>query len=424
MPKTRPWFRLYTEIKDDLKIKKLSPEEKWLWIVLLCLAWESPVRGELLITPTVPCETDDIAGQAGMDPDMVEKALARFEALNMICREGDTWVVVNFKKRQYDKKSDWPENTRARKRTQREREKRVNAGAAQGEITSAGAVKEVARTVGSPAVTPVSLPERDLTETGGGHVENTPTVTPMSRQDSSVEKESGHSEIHPDVTSVSRESHAPNMRDIEGTGRCPDSNEGGEPLPPAGYGVCTFPVRDQECSPAPRSHANVTPLSRGSHPGYSRTSNYISSNNKYKHDDVINNNKQQQHVLKDNAQKESFIPLTLQQEFARPISPTEVDRLLTYLRGGMADEVICDAIKRAALQGSPKVSYVEGILKNWWAQGVRDMAGVECSDQEFKERKKARGGAAGGQRGRGQHRSNYVQDPPQLKYAGLIPTFG
>lgn len=54
------------------------------------------------------------------------------------------------------------------------------------------------------------------------------------------------------------------------------------------------------------------------------------------------------------------------------------------MRGGMDDEVVCDAIKRAALQGSPRVTYVEDIFKNWWAQGVRDIAGVERSIKNSK----------------------------------------
>lgn len=434
MSRTKPWFRLYSEISKDPKMRRLTPEERWLWIALLCAAWKSPVRGHLLISEGIPYEIQDMADEAAVEPNIVEKALSKFEALNMMRREGDTWVVTNFKKRQYDKKSDWPENTRTRKRNQREREKQGSAAVAGGTTAAVLEKEDTASDEHSSTAAPAS--DTGITKENGSYAENDESATLKSHQDSSTEKEGNHSRVtrvsHPGhaqcqstVTPVPRGNIASVTRDIEEAGGNYDSPSFDESPAPAGHGVCTYPVRYQESSRLIPGHAVVTPMPPQSKSAYFGTSNYISSDYKYIHaDDVIKNNKQQHHVSKENAQRETLIPLTLQQEFARPISPSEVDRLLTYLRGGMASEVICDAIRRAAIQGSPKVAYVEGILKNWWAQGVRDMAGVVRADKEFKERKKARGGVTSGQTNRGQDRSNSAQDPPKLKYAGLIPTFG
>ena len=42
------WFRLYHDLPNDRKLRKFSSQQKWAWVVLLCLASESKQRGFIL----------------------------------------------------------------------------------------------------------------------------------------------------------------------------------------------------------------------------------------------------------------------------------------------------------------------------------------------------------------------------------------
>ena len=59
------WFRMYSEVIHDPKIRKLSPAQRWVWVGLLCLASESDTRGVLEIAPGVPYEPEDLASLLG-----------------------------------------------------------------------------------------------------------------------------------------------------------------------------------------------------------------------------------------------------------------------------------------------------------------------------------------------------------------------
>lgn len=77
-----------------------------------------------------------------------------------------------------------------------------------------------------------------------------------------------------------------------------------------------------------------------------------------------------------------------EQEFGRPISPSEFERLNAFVvDDGMDDAVICEAIKRARANGVPKLTYVEAILTEWRDNQVTNMAGVKRVDLEFEKRK-------------------------------------
>jgi len=77
-----------------------------------------------------------------------------------------------------------------------------------------------------------------------------------------------------------------------------------------------------------------------------------------------------------------------EQEFGRPISPSEFERLYAFLANdGMDDAVVCEAIRRARANGVPKLTYVEAILREWRDNQVVNLAGVERVDKEFEKRK-------------------------------------
>lgn len=78
-----------------------------------------------------------------------------------------------------------------------------------------------------------------------------------------------------------------------------------------------------------------------------------------------------------------------EQEFGRLITPGVFHKLNEFYQDGMSDEVIAEAIRRAAENGAYNVKYISTILDTWQKQNVINMAGVKRADAEY-ERRKAR----------------------------------
>lgn len=115
-----PWFRAYSEMLHDPKIRRMSPAQRWVWVGLLCLASDSEERGTLELAPGVAYDLDDFEGALGVDAETVETCLAMAAKLGMIRYDGTKLIIVNWDKRQYDNPSDVPEATRARQRKHRQ----------------------------------------------------------------------------------------------------------------------------------------------------------------------------------------------------------------------------------------------------------------------------------------------------------------
>lgn len=115
-----PWFRVHAEARTDAKLESLPDDEFRVWFRLLCLASEQPERGviagysvRLLAVEVARC---DVA--------LLGRTLASLMELRIIeCdQETDSTRFIHWMERQYDKESDWPENTRSRKAEQRSRD--------------------------------------------------------------------------------------------------------------------------------------------------------------------------------------------------------------------------------------------------------------------------------------------------------------
>lgn len=98
---TSLWFRCYTEIKRDRKLRRLPPEHRWVWVVLMALAKESPLEGQLLISEDIPLTIDDIADEAAVEPEDAAQAIERFKEQNMLYEEDGVFVLANWDKRQF-----------------------------------------------------------------------------------------------------------------------------------------------------------------------------------------------------------------------------------------------------------------------------------------------------------------------------------
>lgn len=80
------------------------------------------------------------------------------------------------------------------------------------------------------------------------------------------------------------------------------------------------------------------------------------------------------------------IAATVENEFGRPISPVEAEKLNSYLEDGMPEGLVCEAIRRARLQGKP-IAYADGILKIWLNANIKTIEAVKLADLEHDQQK-------------------------------------
>jgi hypothetical protein len=103
-PRKHPWFRVYVELIWDRKIRRLSPEHRWLWIVCLACARSSPVSGFLLLSEGEPMIEDDFVDAASLKVPAVRSGLKALESLGLI--EWDAtlgaWQVTKWNERQFE----------------------------------------------------------------------------------------------------------------------------------------------------------------------------------------------------------------------------------------------------------------------------------------------------------------------------------
>ena len=124
-----PWFRLYSEILDDKKIKRICRATGHtkamvigVWVCLLSLANESSERGSLLISENIPYDLDDLSSETELPEDQLDALLKAFERYDMLRYDSkDGWAILNWNDRQF--KSD-----NSIDRVQKYREKREELG--------------------------------------------------------------------------------------------------------------------------------------------------------------------------------------------------------------------------------------------------------------------------------------------------------
>ena len=130
------WFRAYSEMVYDRKLRRLPHTWRWLWIAVLSAASDSPIRGRLLVAEGIPVTMDDLADMAGLSTAEVERALATFTRQDMIHRDGDVLIVTHWQNRQF-KSDDVTERTRAYRERSGERFKNPPEAEAENRDTEA-----------------------------------------------------------------------------------------------------------------------------------------------------------------------------------------------------------------------------------------------------------------------------------------------
>lgn len=121
-----PWLRLYSEMPQDAKLKRvarLSGLNRCLvvgfWTSLLCLASESPERGVLLVSDDMPMEIEDMAEYAGISKAEAEKMLKAFIELGMLECHASLYSLPNWEERN-------PESDLSTERVIKHRKKLLN----------------------------------------------------------------------------------------------------------------------------------------------------------------------------------------------------------------------------------------------------------------------------------------------------------
>jgi hypothetical protein len=129
-----PWFRMYTEARNDAKLRTLTSDQFRVWFNLLCLAAESSMsrhvtsshrENERGVVTVVTYEILAIEVSNG-DVELLQETIAKLEKLHIVaCLQDEenegAIAFVNFDKRQYDNPSDTPAATRERKAQSRAR---------------------------------------------------------------------------------------------------------------------------------------------------------------------------------------------------------------------------------------------------------------------------------------------------------------
>lgn len=124
MANTLPWFRVYAEILNDRKIKRIckrTGQSKALiigvWVCLLALANDSPERGKLLVSTNTPYALPELEDETGLPGEILGQILDEFIIHGML----DGCEICKWDQRQF--KSD-----NVAERVRKFREKRFSNG--------------------------------------------------------------------------------------------------------------------------------------------------------------------------------------------------------------------------------------------------------------------------------------------------------
>lgn len=79
MSKTMPWFRAYTEMVDDEKLRLLAFEDRWHFVALLCL------KGKGVLDEGGPLLMRKVALKMGLTLTELAEVMKRLEAVGLAC---------------------------------------------------------------------------------------------------------------------------------------------------------------------------------------------------------------------------------------------------------------------------------------------------------------------------------------------------
>ena len=126
------WLKIYTDIFDNEKIKKLLKNRDGdtycrVWFQLLTLAAKSSQHGAILLGENIPMTIDDLARVMNKTVNKLTTIIQQLSNLGMIIVKEDTIYIKNWDVYQStDKLEKIQEDNRRRQREYRERQKKNN----------------------------------------------------------------------------------------------------------------------------------------------------------------------------------------------------------------------------------------------------------------------------------------------------------
>jgi hypothetical protein len=142
------WFKVHHEIVDDIKIRRFSSQEKWAWIVLLCLASKSSNRG------TITAENDDLADYCEFNSTqdwlyyrdkLIGKGMLEFNGSGEL-------LISHWNDRQSKKPSDNPARIKERVAKSRAKKKTESTSQSQDDVTRYNAIQAECNADVSPQI--------------------------------------------------------------------------------------------------------------------------------------------------------------------------------------------------------------------------------------------------------------------------------
>ena len=123
------WFKIDTNIFSNRKIQiilKLSDGDTYfrVWVQLITLAVECNCNGRLEISENKPMTIQDFSKIMGKSNKKIEKILDKFLELDMLIKQGETFLIKNWDKYQsIEKYEKYQMQNRERQRKYREKVK-------------------------------------------------------------------------------------------------------------------------------------------------------------------------------------------------------------------------------------------------------------------------------------------------------------
>lgn len=103
----------------------------------------------------------------------------------------------------------------------------------------------------------------------------------------------------------------------------------------------------------------------------------------------LNKTKQNNNNNHNNARENFSVFAAFEQEFGRPLSPMEVDRIRQWCEESDS-MLIMEALRRAVMMGKMNFRYIDAILLEWRKNNLRTLSEVAQYDQKFQEQRTSR----------------------------------
>ena len=95
-------------------------------------------------------------------------------------------------------------------------------------------------------------------------------------------------------------------------------------------------------------------------------------------------------VVNEEKEKDTTIYTSIENEFARTLTPMEYELINAWLDNGYTEELINEALKEAVYNNVTSLKYIDKILEAWSKKGIKTKEDVATEKKKFKERKQVK----------------------------------